>query len=127
MHLQINIDTTETLSEADRALLHALLGDGKAAATPPEPKAEKPVSAPKKAAAKKSTPKPAPEPEEAEEDDEDVLGTDAPTRADAVARATELVSSGKAAQVKAALNSVGAKRVSEVADEDIASFMDALS
>ena len=68
-----------------------------------------------------SAPEEAPAPEsDAESEDE------APTMSDAVAAATQLVSSGKAAQVKAALAEVGAKRVSEMGEGDIAAFMAAL-
>ena len=42
---------------------------------------------------------------------------------DAVDAATELVASGQAAKVKAALANVGAKRVSEIAAGDIAAFI----
>jgi hypothetical protein len=51
---------------------------------------------------------------------------DAPTMADAVAAATKLVSTGGAAQVKEALATVGAKRVSEIPPENIAAFLAAL-
>jgi hypothetical protein len=94
------------------------------------PAAKKAAPAAKKAAAK---PEPTPEPEEAEEadeapedEDEDLLGGDEPTMADAVELATKLVSGGEAPRVKAALADVGAKRVSELKGDDIATFVNAL-
>jgi hypothetical protein len=56
-----------------------------------------------------------------------VVGDDAPTKEQAVARAMELVGEGKAAEVKAALSVVGAKRVSELKSAaDVAKFFAAL-
>lgn len=49
------------------------------------------------------------------------------TLADAVAQATELVKQGKAADVKAALATVGATRVSELKGAKIATFLEALN
>lgn len=49
------------------------------------------------------------------------------TMAEAVAAATQLVSTGGAAKVKEALATVGAKRVSEIAPESIGAFLAALS
>lgn len=133
MQLIIN---TEDLTDVDKAVLSLLLGGDTPSAEPEaKPKAratakavyeaeEEEAPAPK-ASAKKTRKAPEPEPEEAEEDDE--ADDDAPTRAQAVDRATELISSGKAAQVKAALKSVGASRVSDVADDRIADFMEAMS
>lgn len=87
------------------------------------------VPAPKTSApAKKAAAKPAPAPEPTEESEEDLLGGDEEvTMEDAVAAATKLVSDGKAAQVKAALAKVGAKRVSEVAEADLAKFVASLA
>ena len=50
-----------------------------------------------------------------------------PTMADALAAATQAVSKGGSAQVKAALASVNSKRVSEMKVEDISAFLAALS
>lgn len=50
----------------------------------------------------------------------------APTLDDAVARATTMVSAGKTAEVKAALATAGAKRVSELKPANIQTFLDAL-
>jgi hypothetical protein len=67
--------------------------------------------------------------EEAEVED-DLLGGEAETtftKADAIAKATQLVSSQKQAVVKTALAAVGAKRVSDLNDAaDIQAFMAAL-
>ena len=59
--------------------------------------------------------------EEDEKDGED--GEDGPTLADATAIATELVSKGKSNVVKAALNDLGVKRVSQLDPSDIAEFI----
>lgn len=121
--MQITIDTNN-LSEMDVAMLAFLAGQ-----EAPEPEAEDeepetPAPAKKAAAAKKAAPKAEPDPEPEAEDL--VGGGDAPTMADAVARATTLVSEGEAAKVKEALAAVGAKRVSEMSEEDIPAFFAAL-
>jgi hypothetical protein len=107
--MQIIIDTSN-LSELDINMLAFLAGQGEEDAPEAD---EEPEAKPKKA--KKADPEPEPE-----ENDE------APTMSDAVAVATQLVSSGEAAKVKAALAEVGAKRVSEMKEEDIPSFLAAL-
>ena len=56
-----------------------------------------------------------------EEDEKD--GEDGLTLADATAIATELVSKGKSNVVKAALNDLGVKRVSQLDPSDIAEFI----
>lgn len=109
--MQITLDTDQ-LSEKDLNVLRALVGDSSpASAAQPAKKAAAPA---KKAAA-------APEPEEtpAETSGE-------PTMEDAVARATELVSSGKATEVKAALDACGADRVSNLPGDKIGDFLAAL-
>lgn len=107
--MQITFDPTDSAECALVAdLLESLKGDA--------PKA--PAAKPK--AAKAAEPEPEPE-------DEDLLGGGEPTMEDAVAAATKLVSDGKAADVKAALAKVGAKRVSEVKPENIAKFIGLLS
>lgn len=135
--MQIVINTENPLSETDKAALRALIGDS--VETPVSaPAAATPAKAAKKAApkAEKAAPEPEPEAEpegndnagdDATDDGEDLVGGDGPTMEDAVALATKLVSSGQAAKVKAALSEVGAKKVSEVKDEDIATFVNALS
>jgi hypothetical protein len=118
--VQITIDTSN-LSELDVAMLAFLAEQGETTEEPepaPEPEPAKPAKAAKKAA----KPEPAPEPEP----EEDLVGGDGPTMADAVARATVLVSEGGAAKVKEALATVGAKRVSEMAESDIPAFLAAL-
>lgn len=67
---------------------------------------------------------PAAAPETAEQDD--LVGGAGYTIADAVKAATELVSKGNAAAVKAALAPTGAKKVSELKGDDITAFMTAL-
>lgn len=162
--MNITINTAEPLSEADRRILQAFLGQP---ATLPAPtvhsaaiseklqaKAAEAVetgettqapalAAPAKARRKPAA-KPAPEPEPEPEDDEtpapeepeadepkddeeeDLVGA-APTLDAAVARATTLVSEGRAAEVKAALAEIGAKRVSELSGKAIAQFLNAVS
>lgn len=123
--MQITIDTNN-LSQLDIDMLAFLAGQEPAQDTP-EPEAEKP--APKKAPAKKAAPAKKPvevKDPEPEADDEPEADGDAPTMSDAVAAATQLVSSGKSAKVKAALESVGAKRVSEMDESDVPAFLAAL-
>jgi hypothetical protein len=111
--MQLTIDT-ENLSTLDRSILQQILGGESSAPAPAKPA---------KTAAK---PTPTPDPEPAETGD-DVVGDDAPTKEQAVARAMELVGEGKAAEVKAALSVVGAKRVSELKSAaDVAKFFAAL-
>lgn len=105
--MQLTIDTNEVITDQDREIL-ALLTGGSA----------KPAA--KKAAAPKQ-----PDPEPAAE--EDLVGGEAPTMADAVALATKLVSAGQSAKVKEALADAGAKRVSELSEEAIPGFVAALS
>lgn len=107
---------TEELSAKDLEILALLTGDAPAAATP-----AKTATPAKKAAAAKPEPEPEPEPA-----DEDLLGGDTPTMADAVALATKLVSAGQATKVKEALADAGAKRVSELPEDAIAGFVAAL-
>lgn len=79
---------------------------------------EAPAPAPKKAPAKKAKPAPEPEPEE------EATGV---TLEDAVARATELVSEGRAAEVKGALATFDVKRVSELDESQVEAFLEALN
>jgi hypothetical protein len=115
MHISINTD--EGLSDLDKQILGVLAGG----ATAPAPAAKAP-------AAKKTA---APKTEKVEEpaDDEPADDADEPaanTLEDAVALATKMVSAGDAAKVKAALNSVGAKKVSEVPEDKVDEFIAAL-
>ena len=101
----------------------------KAAQEQPEPEAEeapKPRRRRSRAAAK---PEPEPEPEvEAEDDeDDDLLGGGGPTMEDAVALATKLIDDDRAADVKAALASIGVKKVGELKGAGIAAFIEELS
>lgn len=110
--MYVVINTNEELSDQDREVLALLTGNS---AAPPA----KPAAAKKAAPAAKSAPEPEPE--------EDLVGGDAPTMADAVALATKLVSAGQSAKVKEALADAGAKRVSELSEEAIPAFVAALS
>lgn len=105
--LQITIITGEELTDQDREILALVTGGD---------------STPAKPAKKAAAAKPAPAAEE-----EDLLGGGEPTMADAVAKATKLVSEGQAALVKEKLAAVGAKRVSELTDDNIATFVNSLS
>lgn len=114
----INIDTTQELSPLDLRVLSALAGAEPTEKTVSQPKAAK--AAEPKATAEKA----APAPEEPAADD---AADDGATLEDAVAIATNLVSNGEAAKVKAALSELGAKRVSELSGSKIAEFVAALS
>jgi hypothetical protein len=128
--VQITIHDTNELSALDLRVLHALVG-GEAPSTPvsqPTTAKAAPAKAPEKAekaAPAKEEPVAEAEPEEAEVDE--APAADAPTKKDAVALATKLVSEGQAANVKKVLTDLGAKRVSELADEDVPAFIAALS
>ena len=142
--MQIIIDT-DTITDSDRALLTSLLG---AAPTParapkPAPRAKEPLDDPAGAVAEASanivaiakkllSPSVA---REAGDDPADAVTPaepelpydEAPTMADALAAATQAVSKGGSAKVKAALAVVSSKRVSEMKVEDIPAFLAALS
>lgn len=79
--------------------------------------------APKKAAPKKAAlGAAAPEPEPEADEDE------GPTLEQAIEKATELVSEGRAAEVKGALKELGiSKKVSELEGDEIAQFLEAVS
>ena len=122
----ITIDTSIPFSDTDMAVLQALAGVREIAPAKPAPKAAPPAKAeeappakpaPKAAPPAKPAPKAAP-PAKAE--------SGAPTLSNAVATATKLVSSGKTSVVKAALETVGAARVSELSEDKIADFLSAL-
>lgn len=116
--MHISIDTSVDLSGVDKNILLALVGDVPAKASSAPSVAKKATPA-KKAAAAKPAPEPEPEPVE-----EDLLGgDDEPTLDDAVAKATAMVADGKAKEVKAALNAVGAAKVSALAGDQIAAFL----
>lgn len=91
---------------------------------PEEPEAETPAEepeeaapAPKKAPAKSAPTKPAPAPEKpTESDSED-------GKAEAVRLATSLVQDGRGAEVRSALNEVGAKKVSDLNGKSLDGFL----
>lgn len=144
MHISIN--TAEEISDLDRQVLGLLAGGSFVLGEPgetfdeeqdsePEPEPVKPAAkkaAAKKAAAKKPEPEPEPmaeEPvEEEPEDDEDLLGeeSDEDLLALAVKKATEMVGSGQAAQVREALEAAGAARVRELNADNVREFFKAL-
>lgn len=111
--ITINSDVANPLSDHELRIIQALTGEAGVATLPK-------AAAPAPKAAKAVVPDPTPEPEE------DLLGTESATLDDAVARATALVAAGKTAQVKAALATAGAKRVSELKGAMIAVFLEAL-
>jgi len=75
--------------------------------------------------AKKQTQTP-PAPTIPDPEPEDPTPDEGPTVEDATARALELVSSGAAARVKAALNTVGAERVGLLEPDKIGAFVDSM-
>ena len=117
----IQFETSE-LTELDKQVLAVLAGGSTAPAQPTAkaaPKAEKAAPKAEKKAEPESTPESTPEPA-AEADGQ-------ATMKDAVELATKLVSSGEAAKVKVALNELGAKRVSELSEENVPAFVAKLS
>lgn len=99
----------------------------------PKKTAKKPAA--KKATPKKADPEPEPTPEpapvEGETDGATLDDADAPNeealKAQAIERATAILATeGGAEAVKAALETVGARRVSALAGDDIRAFLDAL-
>lgn len=133
MIIKIEIDTTQTLSDEDKALLRALnFMDGEAPAATPA----------KKTAAKKAT---SPKPSAASDFPTDALRAEAPPASEgaveekpseepdeelrdaAVARASELLSNGGRDRVMAALKKAGAGRVSEIDAAHLPAFLQALT
>lgn len=111
----------------------------KAAPAAPVEAGDKPKKAAKKPAAKKTPKKADPEPEptpepapvEDETDGATLNDADAPNeealKAQAIERATALLATeGGAEAVKAALETVGARRVSALTGDDVRAFLDAL-
>lgn len=91
---------------------------------PEEPEAETPAEepeeaapAPEKAPAKSAPTKPAPKPEKAAESDSE------DGKAEAVRLATSLVQDGRGAEVRSALNEVGAKKVSDLNGKSLDGFL----
>ena len=138
--MHISIDTSQELTDGEKAVLRALIGDAPSKAVA-EPTEDKP--APRKRAATK--PKPAPEPELDEDDDDDEVNTEeandrpapkkraaAKPKADGGLRAkvtetvTDLVASGQAKKVKAALADLGVAKASELDEDQLQDFLDSL-
>ena len=128
--MQITIDT-HNLTDLDRELLARLVGTAPMPARVPKASKSSPTvsepTEPEQVATVLSVAK------EAGDDPADVVAEPvepvepASTMADALAAATQAVSKGGSAQVKAALASVNSKRVSEMKVEDIPAFLAALS
>lgn len=122
--------------DVEKAAPAAPADEDKPAPAAPVEAEDKPKKAAKKPAAKKATPKKAdPEPEPELVADETggatIEDADAPNeealKAQAIERATALLATeGGAEAVKAALETVGARRVSALAGDDIRAFLDAL-
>lgn len=129
--MQITIDMSSPLTDAERAVLAVLAqpdSDRQPANEEKAPAKRRRKQKPKEEleAAKSEPEAPAEEPEpEAAEDDSGSAEED--PMAKAVELATELVSSGKAAEVKAALTDLGVKRVSELDDDNVGDFIEAIS
>lgn len=154
MSLKITIEIAATdeaphYTGLEQEILAALspTSAGSPTAPSPAPKAADPAPAPKTApAASKPASKPAPkakkeapveEPPAQEEektlqeelfeiDGDAAPAAEEPTLQDAIDRATELVSNGKASVVKEALAAQSAKRVSELKGKGIAAFLTAV-
>ena len=126
--MQITIDT-HNITDSDRALLASLLGTAPTPARSAKPAKSTMFPEPTEPERVAAT---APVAKEAGDDPADAVTPaepepEAPTMADALAAATQAVSSGGSARVKAALVSVDSKRVSEMKVEDISAFLAALS
>ena len=130
--MQITIDT-HNLTDLDRELLARLVGTAPMPARVPKAPKSPTVSEPTEPEQVATV---LPVAKEAGDDPADVVAEPsepsepaepAPTMADALAAATQAVSKGGSAQVKAALASVNSKRVSEMKVEDIPAFLAALS
>lgn len=127
MHITLNIDTAQELSALDLGVLGVLAGNGAAPVAAARQAASPTASAPaaKKAAA---APPKAAEPVAAEAE-VDLLGDDpaaGPTLQDAIDAATAVVAAGEPARIKAALDLVGAAKVRELTEEQVAPFLEAL-
>lgn len=142
--MYLSIEDTNDLTALDLAVLRTILDDGAKGGIPrPEPAKAEPTPEPAKAepAKPKAKAKPAAkETQAAAEDFADEAPTPAapeapapaeedegPSREDAVALATKMISNGKAPAVKEALSGLGVARVGELSDEQVAEFIKALS
>ena len=132
----IQINTTEEFSETDRQILQMLLS-GAPEKTSEETTSEEPTPAPKRRRRTKAEMEAARAAEAKEEEstddadaEEDLLGGDDEpeyTTKMAIEKATELLSAGKGVDVKKALGVAGAKRVSDLKDqESLAAFFNSL-
>lgn len=135
MEINITLDVKGATVE-EVQWLAGLLAASRTAPAPITVEAETAAPAAKKATPKKADPEPEPTPEPAapvedETDGATLNDADAPNeealKAQAIERATALLATeGGAEAVKAALETVGARRVSALAGDDIRAFLDAL-
>src|SRR5689334_21085200 len=119
--MKIEFDT-ENLTSRDMDVLRAIVGASIASGGRCEPvpaEAEKPQTATKRAPNKPAPPKEA-EPDKEESDEED-------PKKQARAIATNPLGSGRAAEVKAALDAVGAERVRDLTDDNVQAFLEHFS
>lgn len=124
--MYLSIDTTEPLSDRDRAVLSALLGTE-------TPAPERPASQPAPVSAPKAAPLKAVRDPEPEPPVDDLFGTPAEpdrvyTMKDAVDEATKVINSnaGKSESVKAVLDDLEVPRISELKGDKIRLFVEAL-
>jgi hypothetical protein len=120
--MQLHFDTA-ALTAVDQkiiAALHEHFGGSPAAAAPA--KSAPAAAAPKAAAKPAAKAEPEPEPEAPAE-----TATSGATMQDAVDAATDMVANGKAGKVKEVLTSLGVKRVSELSEDQIQAFLDAVN
>ena len=139
--LTVTVDDPKVLSQiaalldGDAPVTEPTRATVQAAAPAEKPKrTQKPKAEPTRAAvledlpedeAKDEQPVPTPDDSDAEEV---AAGDDGADRSldDAIKLATDMVAAGKTRQVRAALNAVGVKRVSEVKPKDLATFFEKL-
>lgn len=133
MNISFQIDTSIPITDAERRVLIALAGgvpddlDNKPVVQEAEPvKRTRGPNKPKEPV--DTAPETDPDDDTRDQDVPEVAKADddGPSLGDAVARATQLVSLGKKAEVKAALDVVGAKRVGELKGDAITAFLEAL-
>ncbi len=125
IHIDLNTDNVNDRDVAVLAHIALALGGTPLPLGPQETAPESVEAKPKRT---RKVPEPTPEPTPEPEQPELPISDEGPTLGDAVSRATQLVSDGKAATVKAALAKVGAKRVSELSKPaQIEQFLAALS
>jgi preprotein translocase subunit SecD len=121
----LSITVTLPITEEEAATLRSILDGGPATVEAVQSNTTAPAA---KAAAPKAAPKVA-KPEPAAEEDlvgEAPAAPTGPTKQDAVDKAIAMVNSGGKDQVKAALEAVGVKRVSELKDTQVQAFLDSL-